>query len=269
MSYLTQGRGPEMGEGTGPLTVGFGSRTDPAEASDTIGQEYTFGLRMREAVDGPILIIKTAWGGKSLHTDFRPPSAGSYELNEHEQEAIAKRGLNIDEEAAARRERSGAFYRLMVEHVEKVLSDPARVVPGYDPQQGYELAGLVWFQCWNDMVDGSVYPGRGTPGSYDAYSELLATFIRDVRRDLEAPEMPFVIGVMGTNGPIENLDPRRVSQGDGGSGEASRVSRQRDRRPDGPLLGHAAGCCREKAGCVEWPQTAVGAGRQQGRDQPG
>ena len=24
----------------------------------------------------PILIIKAAWGGKSLHTDFRPPSAG-------------------------------------------------------------------------------------------------------------------------------------------------------------------------------------------------
>jgi hypothetical protein len=90
VSYLTQGRGPEMGEGTGPLTVGFGARTDPAEVSDTIGPEYTFGLRMREAVDGPILIIKTAWGGKSLHTDFRPPSAGPYELNELEQEAIAK-----------------------------------------------------------------------------------------------------------------------------------------------------------------------------------
>ena len=208
VSYLTQGRGPEMGEGNGPLTVGFGARTDPAEASDTIGPEYTFGLRMREAVDGPILIIKTAWGGKSLHTDFRPPSAGPYELNEQEQEAIAKRGLNVDEEAAARRERSGAFYRLMVEHVEKVLADPARVVPGYDPQQGYELAGFVWFQGWNDMVDGGVYPDRGTPGSYDAYSDLLATFIRDVRRDLKAPEMPFVIGVMGTNGPIDNLEPR-------------------------------------------------------------
>jgi alpha-galactosidase len=31
-----------------------------------------------------VLIIKTAWGGKSLHTDFRPPSAGAYELNDYQ-----------------------------------------------------------------------------------------------------------------------------------------------------------------------------------------
>jgi alpha-galactosidase len=96
----------------------------------------------------------------------------------------------------------------MMAHVRKVLADPGRVVPDYDARQGYELAGFVWFQGWNDMVDGSVYPMRGSPGSYDAYSQLLATFIRDVRRELEAPHLPFVIGVMGTNGPIENLEPR-------------------------------------------------------------
>lgn len=32
------------------------------------------------------------------------------------------------------------------------------------------------------------------------YSELLADFIRDVRKDLSAPKMPFVIGVMGVGG---------------------------------------------------------------------
>jgi len=47
------------------------------------------------------------------------------------------------------------------------------------------------------------YPNRGTPGGYDAYSDLLAQFIRDVRRALSAPKMPFVIGVMGAGGPIE------------------------------------------------------------------
>ena len=52
------------------------------------------------------------------------------------------------------------------------------------------------------MVDGSTYPTRGQPGSYDAYSKKLAHFIRDVRRDLKAPKLPFVIGVMGAGGPI-------------------------------------------------------------------
>lgn len=32
------------------------------------------------------------------------------------------------------------------------------------------------------------------------YSELLAQFIRDVWKDLNAPDMPFVIGVMGVGG---------------------------------------------------------------------
>lgn len=208
VSYLTQGRGSDSGEGTGPLTIGFGARTDPALPSDTIGPEFTFGLRMREAVEGPILIIKTAWGGTSLHTDFRPPSAGPYELNAEERDALEKRGLDVQQEAAARRKRSGGFYRQMIEHVRNVLAGPGRVCPSYEPEQGVELAGFVWFQGWNDMVDGSVYPNRGEPGCYDAYSRLLAAFIRDVRRDLSAPRMPFVIGVMGVHGPIDNLEPR-------------------------------------------------------------
>jgi alpha-galactosidase len=37
---------------------------------------------MDAALAEPVLIIKAAWGGKSLHTDFRPPSAGPYVLNE-------------------------------------------------------------------------------------------------------------------------------------------------------------------------------------------
>ena len=38
---------------------------------------------MRRSTE-PVLIIKTAWGGKSLHTDFRPPSAGPYVLNDYQ-----------------------------------------------------------------------------------------------------------------------------------------------------------------------------------------
>lgn len=58
----------------------------------------------------------------------------------------------------------------------------------------------VVFQGWNGMVDSHVYPNRGKSGGYDLYSELLAQFIRDVREDLSAPRMPFVIGVMGVGG---------------------------------------------------------------------
>ena len=57
-------------EQTGKLTTGFGA--SPSE----IGPEFTFGIYMEKLLVEPILLIKTSWGGRSLHTDFRPPSAG-------------------------------------------------------------------------------------------------------------------------------------------------------------------------------------------------
>jgi alpha-galactosidase len=50
------------------------------------------------------------------------------------------------------------------------------------------------------MVDGHVYPKHNQPDRFDLYSELLAHFIRDVRKDLASPKLPFVIGVMGVGG---------------------------------------------------------------------
>ena len=42
------------------------------------------------------------------------------------------------------------------------------------------------------------------------YGELLAHFIRDVRKDLSAPKMPFVIGVMGIGGVKEGKKPPQM-----------------------------------------------------------
>ena len=208
ISFLTHGRGVPNGEGIGQLTAGFGARQNPAKDGGKIGPEFTFGIYTQKALRQPILIIKTAWGGKSLHTDFRPPSAGPYAFNESEIRSIKRRGLDLEAEKAKKKAATGVFYRLMVEHVQKCLKDIKRVYPDYDPKQGYELAGFVWFQGWNDVVNSGVYPRRGKPGGYDKYSEWLAMLIRDVRRDLNAPKLPFVIGVLGTNGPIENVAER-------------------------------------------------------------
>ena len=191
----------------GPLTAGYGSMwgLDPSKPGNKIGPEFTFGLAMDAAFEEPVLLIKVAWGGKSLHTDFRPPSAGPYELSSFQLENYPKQeGHGIPEDfeqwKADKVKATGHYYRLMMEHVRKVLADPAKVVPGYDASQGFELAGFVWLQGFNDMVDGHVYPDHGKPERYNLYSELLTHFIRDVRKDLEAPAMPFVIGVMGVGG---------------------------------------------------------------------
>jgi alpha-galactosidase len=193
----------ELGEKHGRLTVGYGA----GGRGPKIGPELTFGITMQNHVGEPILLIKTSWGGKSLNTDFRPPSAGPYEFNQQQLENFKKRGKDVAEARKEKTERTGVYYRLMLEHIHKVLANIRRVYPDYDAKAGYELAGFVWFQGWNDMVDGSTYPTRGQPGSYDAYSKNLAHFIRDVRRDLKAPKLPFVIGVMGAGGPIAKYGP--------------------------------------------------------------
>jgi hypothetical protein len=191
ISYLT-GTGDNNGEGTGKLTAGFGSRRSPSESGGKIGPEFTFGLTLDTALDSPVLIIKTAWGGKSLYHDFRPPSAGVYPRTPDD---IAKNRYT--------KESSGHYYRLMIEHVKKVLADPKRVCPEYDSAQGFEIAGFVWLQGWNDMVNRDVYPipAKDDPKNrFAKYSEVLAAFIRDVRKDVGSPTMPFVIGVMGVGG---------------------------------------------------------------------
>ena len=190
-------------EQTGKLTAGFGA----ANNGPKIGPEFTFGLYLQKFTDAPILLIKTSWGGKSLNTDFRPPSAGPYLFTEQQLATFRKQGKDIEALKAAKIAATGIYYSLMIEHVQRVLADISRVVPDYDAGQGYELAGFVWFQGWNDMVDSGTYPDRDKPGGYDAYSEVLAQFIRDVRRDLESPGLPFVIGVLGVGGPTAEYAP--------------------------------------------------------------
>jgi alpha-galactosidase len=187
----------DLREKHGKLTAGFGA------PNDKIGPEFTFGITMEKRLGEPILIIKTAWGGRSLHTDFRPPSAGPEQINDFIIAQWKKRGLDVEKETEKIHKNGGVFYRHMIEHVQKVLKDIKRVAPDYDTKQGYELAGFVWFQGFNDLVDGWTYPEQNKPGGYDLYADLLAKFIRDVRKDLSAPKMPFVIGVMGIGGEKE------------------------------------------------------------------
>lgn len=195
ISYLT-GIAEKNGEGYGRLTAGFGSRRNPAEDGGKIGPEFTFGITMDDAFEEDVLIIKTAWGGKSLFYDYRPPSAEPYEQSANDRE----RNRNSPKNA-------GHYYRLMVEHVKFVLSDIARICPNYDSAQGYEIAGFVWFQGFNDMVNRNVYPETTDVSStnrFEAYTQNLGHLIRDVRKELDAPNLPVVIGVMGVGGKNPN-----------------------------------------------------------------
>ena len=160
---------------SGKLGVGYGA------AKDKIGPEYGFGLSLAKQIDGPILLIKTSWGGKSLHYDFRPPSAGTYALSEKEK---------ASDKVAEIKQKAGLNYRMMHESIRKVLADPGSHHPGYAAKAGYEIAGFVWFQGFNDQF---------SPAFRDNYKDNMIAFIQDVRAAYDVPRMPFIIGVLGTD----------------------------------------------------------------------
>ena len=176
----------------GNLTVGYGS-------PKCIGPELEFGNVVGDRYDQQVLLIKTAWGGKSLFRDFRPPSSGIPE--DHVLADLLKRAQKRKPQTTAEdvKESFGKYYRLMIDDVRGTLSDLKTHFPDYQGQ-GHELAGFAWFQGWNDMVN----------ADYTAeYAQHMANFIRDIRKDLKSPELPFVVGQLGVGGVAGKPNPKR------------------------------------------------------------
>lgn len=181
----------------GPLTVGFG--TPKSERDETgrrvtvpgIGPELGIGWVLGDHFDEPVLLIKAAWGGRAVKYSFRPPSAmPSEERVREEVAAIQARKPDSDVTVESHRSGYGSDYRRLLSEVRRALEGLKDLFPAYDEEQGYEISGCIWFQGWNDGV------GAGNP----EYVEQMACFIRDLRRDLRTPGLPFVIGELGVDG---------------------------------------------------------------------
>jgi hypothetical protein len=144
----------EFGVAKGSLSFGYGwNLYDKA----WFGPELQFGQVMGDYYKNQVLIIKTAWGGKSLMVDFRPPSSGG---------------------------EVGPFYKEMLKTVKKVLKNLKTEFPHYNGG-GYELAGFAWWHGWNDFC---------TPNAPAEYETNMVNLIKDLRKDLKSPKLPVVIG---------------------------------------------------------------------------
>jgi hypothetical protein len=138
----------------GPLSLGFGAYV----SKHHFGPEYQFGHIVGQAYRDQVLLIKTAWGGKSLYRDFRPPSAGG---------------------------EVGPYYTKMVAEIREALANLKKDFPAYGGAE-VELAGFVWYQGWNDGVN----PKTAVP----EYEQNLAHLIRDIRKEFGAPKLPVIVG---------------------------------------------------------------------------
>lgn len=161
----------------GPLKPGYGS------TSGQIGPEFGFGQVIGDAAEGQVLLIKVAWGGKSLCHDFLSPSIGKY----------SKPVVATD---------AGYYYHQLLNLAREVTENIDTYFPDYKGQ-GVEIAGIGWHQGWNDQY------GDGNPENYE---RNMAAFIKDIRsaeHGLGIPNLPFVIA---TSGNIEGETPIKDGQ---------------------------------------------------------
>ena len=143
----------------GGLSIGYTGYGDKHH----FGPELQIGHQLGDRFEQPVLLIKTAWGGKSLHRDFRPPSAGG---------------------------ETGEYYRKMLVDYHDGLKRIPEEFPGLAGRKP-ELAGFFWFQGWNDMFDGQ---------AREDYEQNLVHLIKDLRRDLGSSDLPVVVGELGNGG---------------------------------------------------------------------
>lgn len=125
-----------------------------------VGLEISFGEQIQKQDGQQILLIKTAWGGKSLAKDFRPPSAGG---------------------------ETGFYYQEMVRCIHDALNDLGKHFPKYKKSQGYEIAGFCWHQGWNDHVNRKFTA---------EYTKNLEHLIKDLRKEFKT-EFPVVVATTG------------------------------------------------------------------------
>lgn len=135
----------------------------------SIGPELAFGHVMGTFHGEQVLLIKCAMGNRSLGFDFRPPSSGKTNLEGADQW-------------------EGLEYRLMIDGVKKTLVEIDKVVPGY-AGQGYEIAGFGWFQGHKD-----------SGSTKEDYEKNLVNLIKDLRKDLNAPNMKAVVATVAFEG---------------------------------------------------------------------
>jgi alpha-galactosidase len=175
----------------GKLTVGFGS-------PNCIGPELEFGIAVGNRFDEQVLLIKTAWGGRSLYRDFRPPSSGLPADAVLQQMLEGARKKKPETTLDDIKTLFGASYRQMVADVSDTLANLKQHFPEYQGQ-GYEIAGFIWFHGWNDMLN---------PDYTAEYTKNMANLIRDVRKELKTPKLPVVIGQVGFDGAAGDANPK-------------------------------------------------------------
>ena len=166
-----------------------------------IGIETGIGHQLGNAIDEPVLILKTAIGNRSLGWDLLPPGSPTYEYDLEVKNKATKElqtktfvyagyGQSPDKwekgtEPKAIGWKAGLQYDGDIARAKEVLSKLDEFYPG---AKGYEIAGFLWWQGDKD---------RYNEGHAAMDEKNLQNLIASLRKDFDAPKAKFVCATLG------------------------------------------------------------------------
>lgn len=191
-----------------------------------LGPEFGIGHAVGNAIDAPVMILKSCIGNRSLGWDLLPPGSERYEFegkvyagykDRPDSWAIDKAkgtstepGPWLDKNGKPIDWYAGKQYDDDTANAKKVLAELGTYYPD---AKGYEIAGFFFWQGEKDC---------GNAGHATKYEENLVRFIKQLRKDFEAPDAKFVLATLGeaTKGSGGNggkvLDAQLAVDGAGG-----------------------------------------------------
>lgn len=168
-----------------------------ANNGKAIGPELGFGYVMGHVLEEPVLILKSCIGNRSLGWDLLPPGSKQF-VHEGRTYAGYKDTPDSWIEGQPKKEvkwYAGKQYDDDMTNAKDALKTIAKWYPGYN-DQGYEIAGFVWWQGHKDT---------GSAAHASRYEQNLERLIVSLRKDYEAPKAKFVLATGCGNPGREGL----------------------------------------------------------------
>jgi len=184
-----------MGSGTGSMRR-FNNEWMTIKGG-RIGPEYGIGHYVGYAVDAPVMILKSCIGNRSLGWDLLPPGSERYEVEEKDRKTGETKTFVYAgyKDSPSKWEKgtepkkitwyAGMQYDGDVANAKTVLAELDKHYPG---AKGYEVAGFFFWQGDKD---------RYNAAHADRYEQNLVRFIKQLRKDFNAPKAKFVVATLG------------------------------------------------------------------------
>lgn len=184
-----------MGSGTGGMRV-FNNEWMTIKGGK-IGPEMGIGHHLGNAVDAPVMILKSCIGNRSLGWDLLPPGSPSFEFKEKDKKTGKLKTWHYAgyKESPLRWEKgtkpepikwyAGMQYDGDIARAKQVLSELDKYYPG---AKKYEVAGFFFWQGDKD---------RYNAGHASRYEQNLVHLIKRLRKDFDAPNAKFVCATLG------------------------------------------------------------------------